>query len=150
MLAIELATDAIHDHYRVRMPARSMPNTRGSTAALTACLQEQCECQEPESIGRSSGTSIGIQNGAAEIKIEAEARAGEMLAKMDKNLGGRPGGNRSHGVTSLADLGVDKMQSSRWQHIAKVKSNVRAISTSPRFGRPARSHRPVYSSWNAS
>ena len=65
MLAIELATDAIHDHYRVRMPARSMPNTRGSTAALTACLQEQCECQEPESIGRSSGTSIDIQVVAA-------------------------------------------------------------------------------------
>lgn len=61
------------------------------------------------------GESLELQNTAAEIKLRAERRAGETLAKTLKR-GGDP---KSHEVT-LLDLGVSKMQSSRWQAIASV------------------------------
>jgi DNA modification methylase len=73
--------------------------------------------------------SLEAQNTAAEIKLWAERRAGEMLAHMKKS-GERDqgsGGDRksqSHDVTvipsKLSDLGVDKMESSRWQTIASM------------------------------
>jgi len=61
------------------------------------------------------GESLELQNTAAEIKLRAERKAGETLAKTLKR-GGDP---KSHDVT-LLDLGVSKMQSSRWQAIANV------------------------------
>jgi len=68
------------------------------------------------------GESLGASNDAAEVKLRAERRAGEMLAKMDKNPGG---GDRSTGcgvqpVPSLADLGIEKTQAFRWQREAAV------------------------------
>lgn len=67
---------------------------------------------------------IEMQNDAAEIKLRAERRAGEMLAVMEKNGGGRPAENRSRAVTGLSpkleDLGVTKNQSSQWQQMASV------------------------------
>ena len=65
-----------------------------------------------------AGHSLEMQNYAAEAKIHAERRAGEMLAGMDLAQG-----KRTDIVTScdqvadrpiLADLGITKMQSSRW------------------------------------
>lgn len=58
---------------------------------------------------------------ATEIKVRAERRAGEMLAEMPKNLGAA---TRSHDVTAppktLADIGITKNESSRWQKLAAV------------------------------
>lgn len=63
---------------------------------------------------------------ATEIKVRAERRAGELLAAMEKAPGGQP--YRSTGSTlapvgirpTLAELGVDKKQSARWQKLAAV------------------------------
>jgi hypothetical protein len=62
---------------------------------------------------------------AIEIRIRAERRCGELLAEMDKAK--PPGSNqhelRSHDATdppTLADLGISKDQSSRWQKLAAV------------------------------
>jgi len=65
---------------------------------------------------------------AAEIKIRAERRAGELLAVMDrhKTTDGRPG-KGSHDVTLLTDIGVTKMQSSRWQQIAGVAEDAMGL-----------------------
>ena len=67
---------------------------------------------------------LEMQNSAAEIKLRAERRAGEMLAKTDKHAGGRPNKNRRHAVTSLPaklkEMGIAKKQSSRWQTIAAL------------------------------
>jgi DNA modification methylase len=67
---------------------------------------------------------IDIQNQAAEIAALADRRAGELLAKMERQKQGRPDGKRSHGATivspKLADLGVSKSQSSRSQLIARL------------------------------
>lgn len=63
---------------------------------------------------------------ATEIKVRAERRAGQMLAEMPKRDGGDAAKlkARSHDVTevpaTLADLGVTKNESSRWQKLAAV------------------------------
>lgn len=66
---------------------------------------------------------LEIQNQCAEIKIRAERRSGEILAGMVK-----PGNPQlSHDVTivpKLSDLGISKMQSSRWQTEAKVPEEI--------------------------
>lgn len=64
---------------------------------------------------KQRGASLAILNGAAEVKLRAERRMGELLQDGVKQ-GGDP---KSHGVT-LADLGVTKMESSRWQIEAAV------------------------------
>lgn len=65
---------------------------------------------------------LEIQNEAAEVKIRAERKAGEMLAEMPKAQGASVEGwkTRSHDVTTLEDMGIEKMQSSRWQAIASL------------------------------
>lgn len=77
---------------------------------------------------RAAGYGLEMQNDVAEIKLRAERRAGELLAQMPKNEGGRPGDNQSQAATGLpprlADLGIDRDQSSRWQQIARVPEPV--------------------------
>ena len=73
---------------------------------------------------KAAAAGLEAANAAAEIKLRAERKAGEMLAAMEKRDGGDAAKARSHDVTelppSLDDLGIDKMQSSRWQREAKV------------------------------
>lgn len=68
--------------------------------------------------------SLDTANAAAEIKLRAERRAGEMLSVMEKRDGGDAMKARSHVDTelppSLAELGIDKNKSSRWQREAAV------------------------------
>lgn len=56
---------------------------------------------------------------AAEIRVRAERRAGEMLKTMPKQNGARTG---SYDTTPfrLADIGITKDQSHRWQRLAAV------------------------------
>ncbi len=61
------------------------------------------------------------QNEAAEIKLEAECMAGLALAVMDKQGPGQY--QRLHDETvapSLAERGINKVQSHRWQKVARV------------------------------
>lgn len=62
-----------------------------------------------------------------EIKVRAERRAGQLLAEMPKNQGTKgqlAGGNTivppENDVKTLADLGISKNESSRWQKLAGV------------------------------
>ena len=63
---------------------------------------------------------------ATEIRLRAERRAGELLAEMGKNQGAVAGktGRRGKPVLDtkpkLADFGVSKTQSSRWQALASI------------------------------
>jgi N6-adenosine-specific RNA methylase IME4 len=67
-----------------------------------------------------AGHGLEMQNQAAEVKLWAERRAGELIAATDLDRGGRPSENRSHDVTGLSDLGIHKMQSHRWQTISSI------------------------------
>jgi phage N-6-adenine-methyltransferase len=73
---------------------------------------------------KAAGEGLEAQNAAAEFKLRAERKAGAMLADMEKNAGAATPATRSQRVTalppSLHDLGIDKMQSSRWQSEADV------------------------------
>lgn len=67
---------------------------------------------------------LEMQNNAADVKLRAERRLGEMLAATPKHEGGRPAANYTHdGLGSpqtLKDLGIDDHQSHRWQQVAKL------------------------------
>jgi hypothetical protein len=77
---------------------------------------------------RNIDAGLEAQNKAAELKLLAERRLGQELAGLEKAAGGRPSdktGNTmlplSHdGPPTLAELGIKKIQSSRWQTIASV------------------------------
>lgn len=76
---------------------------------------------------KQAGESLVIQNECAEVKLRAERKAGELLSAAPKQDGGHAA--RSHRATEvappkLADLGVDKSQSSRWQAVARVPEPV--------------------------
>src|SRR5262249_6390240 len=65
------------------------------------------------------------QNDAAEIKLRAERRLGELLASTPLQTGGDAARARSPDATEqraqrLRDLGISKSQSSRWQTLASV------------------------------
>jgi len=68
---------------------------------------------------------LEAQNHAAEIKLRAQRRAGDILAKMEKHDGGRPSktGNRLLPVSppqTYSDLGIEKIDAMRWQQIAAL------------------------------
>lgn len=69
-----------------------------------------------------SGHAIEACNEAAEIKVRAERRIGELLEKQLNHDGGRPPKNpdRESGFTKLADVGVSYKQSERFQAIASI------------------------------
>src|SRR5215469_1843593 len=90
---------------------------------------------------RNIGAGLQEQNRVAEIKIRVERHLGQALARLEKAKGGgdQRSNHRSRNATggppTLADIGIAKTQSSRWQamasvpegafekHIAKVKSS---------------------------
>jgi N6-adenosine-specific RNA methylase IME4 len=74
---------------------------------------------------KQSKESLEMQNDAAEIGLRAERRAGEMLKQGAENGDRRKPSQRSHDVTAeapptLEEIGVSKMQSSRWQQLASI------------------------------
>ena len=79
---------------------------------------------------KQAGESLENQNLMAEIKLRAERRAGEILQDMEKAPAGRKPENRSHRATdlvtppTLAEVGITKSQSSRWQAVAKIPEEV--------------------------
>src|ERR1700736_1987647 len=77
---------------------------------------------------RQARLGLEAQNDAAEIKLRAERKLGELLAALPKQNGGDAARARSQAATEvpprLGDLGISKTQSSRWQAIAAVPEHV--------------------------
>ena len=70
---------------------------------------------------KQSGESLIMQNQCAEIKIRAERKAGEILQETVQHGGDRK--SKYHDDTlipKLNDMGVSRLQSSRWQQIASI------------------------------
>ena len=68
-------------------------------------------------------------NDAAAVRIEAQAKAGELLKQMaergERARAGDADGRRQRPSPTLGDLGVTKSESSRWQHVAAVPADTR-------------------------
>jgi N6-adenosine-specific RNA methylase IME4 len=79
-------------------------------------LRDQAETMRHYYRQRDYG--IAAINDAAEIKIRAERRLGELLAEMPKNLGGKST------TDTLSEVGIAHHESSRWQRIASVPVEV--------------------------
>lgn len=105
----------------------SLSNISAAKMALAkaSTLQDVLEIRDKAEAIRvyvkAAAESLETQNAAAEIKLRAERKAGEMLAAMEKNEGGRPGktGDTMSPV-KIDSLGITKKQSSRWQKEAGV------------------------------
>lgn len=73
---------------------------------------------------RQVGLGLEAQNHAAEVKLRAQRRGGEILQQMEKNGGAKvPRATSSQAASALPkieDLGITYSDSSRWQNIAKM------------------------------
>jgi hypothetical protein len=93
---------------------------------------------------KSAEISREIAQEAAEIRLRAERKAGEVLVEMDKRgerIGPHGGAKKSSdtmSLVSLDDLEVTRKQSSRWQEIAHVPEPV--FEEYIREGREKESH----------
>lgn len=69
--------------------------------------------------------NLDAERHAAEIRVRAERKCGELLAEQPKAKGGEtyhasPTGSITLPVQTLSDLGISKRQSSEWQQLAAV------------------------------
>lgn len=73
---------------------------------------------------RQVGLGLEAQNHAAEVKLRAQRRGGEILQQMEKRNGNLKKGPVlpavEDGKSSLEELGITYNDSSRWQNIAKM------------------------------
>jgi hypothetical protein len=90
-----------------------------SLAAATTPDQLQDFAAKAEAMRRflrSSKRSLAQQNAVARLRLRALRKLGTLLASMPKRQG-----KRLHDVTaSLADLGITKRDSSKWQKLAAI------------------------------
>lgn len=72
---------------------------------------------------KAAGESLEAQNHAAEVKIRAERKAGEILSATNKSMGAA---SKRGDIVSprLEDIGVSKKQSQRWQRVASIPEDV--------------------------
>lgn len=83
---------------------------------------------------KQQGESLEMQNVCAEIKLRAERKAGKLLKEMPKASGGQPYQNEKptgntmlpveNNTPTLADIGITKMQSSRFQAVADIPEDI--------------------------
>jgi hypothetical protein len=84
---------------------------------------------------QSAALGLQLQNQAAELKLLAERRAGELLGEM-KLRGGNRKSNSHDESLKLSDLGIGYDQSARWQREAAVPEPVfkKYIATANKLG----------------
>lgn len=119
-------------------------NDEGSTAlaklsAATRALAEAGTLEEIKQIrdiaaaaqtyAAAAHLGLEAQNNAAEIKLRAERKAGELLAQLERDViafgGSRPhsvsdDGHRSEYTEVLEDTGTTRQDANRWQRIAEL------------------------------
>lgn len=107
------------------------------TEAARQAIEEARSVDEVKSIrdqaeaartyAKQAKLGMEMVNAAAEIKLRAERRAGQILAEMEKHPAGRPPNNPSSETRDLpprlADLGITHDQSSNWQQMAQVPAS---------------------------
>lgn len=69
---------------------------------------------------KAARLGLEMQNDAAEVKIRAERKAGEMLLKMPRNEGGHSPHRETGSPPSYEELGIERNQAHRWQKEAML------------------------------
>ena len=65
--------------------------------------------------------NLDAERHAAEIRVRAERKCGELLREMPKAKGGNPNlSSASTGCSTLSEIGITRDQSSTWQKLASV------------------------------
>jgi len=123
-------------------PEPATAEVDGVLARLTKCCALLAECRTAEDAKKVSaladaaqvyaqrvGASREVVNQAAEYKLRAERRLGEILAATEKAKAGRPkigsdGEPISRSAPTLADAGISKKLGSRAQKLAAVPPEV--------------------------
>lgn len=67
---------------------------------------------------KAAGLGRDAVNDAVEFKLRTERKAGAMLAKMDKKV------NRHSSANTLLELGIEAMQSHRWQRLSSLPEKI--------------------------
>lgn len=116
---------------RVAIAQETPSNLPALLDALTRAVDEAQTVPELKGIrdraeairkwAKSAGAGLQAQNWIADKKIVCERKAGDLLAGMDLDKGGRPSTNRLQDAIGLPDLGIEGTQSHRWQREASVE-----------------------------
>ena len=102
--------------------------TLNNLSSAKELIQKATVSQLKEVIGRAEALRVyaaqakkglEIQNQCAEIKLRAERRIGEQLKDMPKKQGD-PNSNKVKESVSLKELGIEHIQSHRWQAVASL------------------------------
>lgn len=80
------------------------------------------KAEAARSFAKSAALSLEIQNRAAELKLRAERRAGELLGELVRH-GGNRRSSYHDGNLKLSDLGINSNQSSRWRREAAIPTS---------------------------
>jgi hypothetical protein len=67
---------------------------------------------------RREGVGLEAQNKAAEYKLRAMRRGGQLLEDMGVKRGGDP--KRPCGALTLASIGIERKRSQRWYNITRI------------------------------
>ncbi len=108
--------------------------TKAQDLADIKAIRDQAEAIRKYT--KSSGLGLDIQNRTAELKLMAERKAGSLLAEM--RLRGAQKKMNSHDESlRLARFGIDRNESSRWQHEATVPEAMfkKYVTTANKLGR---------------
>lgn len=70
---------------------------------------------------KASNQSLDVFNEVAELKLRAERKAGQILAEMQKKSNQH--GDTNAEIQSLEEMGISRMQSSRWQCLARIEES---------------------------
>ena len=109
LIRYETARKALADAHRVD----EVKNIRDKAEAMAAYARQAKDSQ--------------LIQYATEIKVRAERRCGELLARAEKNPGAKGSGSNQHEVRShdstapkLSDMGITRDESSRYQQLAAM------------------------------
>ncbi len=115
--------------------ARALPEIRrvleAATVAADAARRVARLAEAESNAADIVAAANEAANDAAALRIEAQAKAGELLRAMadsgrrDRGLGGDRRSQSQPATVHLATLGVTKSESSRWQQVATVPADAR-------------------------
>lgn len=96
--------------------------------SLVDVVNVRDQAEALRTLGARQRRGLDWQNRAAEIKIRAERKAGEILATMPRDSGGRPskensrhdGGSFMTFTDTITEVGIPETTARRWQEVAAI------------------------------